>query len=293
VTRPPISIGAARVRVLAAALIFSIGGAGIKACHLTSWQVTSFRSGIAALTLLALLPEARRGWNWRSVLVGVAYAATVTLFVMANKLTTSANSIFLQSTAPLYILLLSPWLLREKTGARDVLVMVIVGLGMSLLLVGTERHYATAPDPYHGNILAATAGLCWALTLMGLRWMGRSEGGSAVPAAVIGNIMAFFIGLPFALPVAAARPVDWVILGGLGAVQVGVAYVFLTEGMRYVPALEASMLLLLEPVLNPVWSWLIHGEKPRAWSLLGGTIILAGTILKTWFDSRSGEAKKT
>jgi len=67
---------------------------------------------------------------------------------------------------------------------------------------------------------------------------------------------------------------------------VGVAYVFLTEGMRYVPALEASMLLLLEPVLNPVWSWLIHGERPRAWSLVGGAIILAGTLLKTWFDSR-------
>jgi drug/metabolite transporter (DMT)-like permease len=217
----------------------------------------------------------------------------VTLFVLANKLTTSANSIFLQSTAPLYILMLSPWLLREKTGARDVLVMVIVGLGMSLLLVGTERHYATAPDPIHGNILAAFAGLCWALTLMGLRWMGRRDGGSAVPAAVIGNIMAFVIGLPFALPVASARPLDWAILGGLGVFQVGVAYVFLTEGMRYVPALEASMLLLLEPVLNPIWSWLIHGEKPRTWSLVGGAIILSGTLLKTWFDSRSGEAKKS
>src|SRR6185503_18742800 len=215
-----------------------------------------------------------------------AYAATVTLFVLANKLTTSANSIFLQSTAPLYILLLSPWLLKERTGARDVLVMAIVGLGMSLLLVGTEKHYATAPDPFHGNILAATAGLCWALTLMGLRWMGRTEGGSAVPAAVIGNIMAFFIGLPLALPVQSGSMLDWTILLGLGAVQVGIAYVFLTEGMRYMPALEASMLLLLEPVLNPIWSWLIHGEKPRTWSLVGGAIILGGTILKTWFDSQ-------
>ena len=289
-----LSSAGARLRVLAAALTFSIGGAGIKACQLTSWQVASFRSGIAALTLLLILPEARRGWNARAALVGIAYATTVTLFVLANKLTTSANTIFLQSTAPLYILLLSPWLLREQIRARDVLVMAVVVLGMSLLFVGTERRYATAPDPTHGNILATLSGLSWALTLMGLRWMGRHEGaGSAAPAVVIGNLIAFFVGLPFALPVIGARPLDWAIVGGLGTIQIGVAYVFLTAGMRHVRALEASMLLLLEPVLNPVWSWLIHGEKPRAWSLVGGAIILGGTLVKTWLDSREGRTKET
>jgi DME family drug/metabolite transporter len=298
-------MSAARLRVLAAALTFSIGGAGIKACQLTSWQVASFRSGIAAVTLLLLLPEARRGWSARAALVGVAYAATVTLFVLANKLTTSANTIFLQSTAPLYILLLSPWLLREHIRRRDVAVMGIVVLGMALLFVGTEHRYATAPDPARGNVLATLSGLCWALTLMGLRWMGRREGGSAspgsaapgsaaspaappsaAPAVVIGNLLAFFAVLPLALPVQATRPVDWAIVLGLGTIQIGIAYVFLTEGMRHVRALEASMLLLLEPVLNPVWSWLIHGERPRAWSLLGGAIILGGTLAKAWMDSR-------
>ena len=289
-----LSAAGARLRVLAAALTFSIGGAGIKACQLTSWQVASFRSGIAAVTLLLILPEARRGWNARAALVGIAYATTVTLFVLANKLTTSANTIFLQSTAPLYILLLSPWLLREQIRARDVLVMAVVVLGMSLLFVGTERRYATAPDPLHGNILATLSGLSWALTLMGLRWMGRHEGaGSAAPAVVIGNLIAFFVGLPFALPVIGARPLDWTIVGGLGTIQIGVAYVFLTAGMRHVRALETSMLLLLEPVLNPVWSWLIHGEKPRAWSLVGGGIILGGTLVKTWLDSREGRTKET
>jgi len=286
-----VSTAGARLRVLAAALTFSIGGAGIKACELTSWQVASFRSGIAAVTLLILLPEARRGWNARAALVGIAYAATVTLFVLANKLTTSANTIFLQSTAPLYILLLSPWLLREAIRGRDVAVMAVVGIGMALLFVGTERRYATAPDPFHGNILATLSGLSWALTLMGLRWMGRREGaGSAVPAVVIGNLIAFFVGMPFALPVIGARPLDWAIVGGLGTIQIGIAYVFLTSGMRHVRALETSMLLLLEPVLNPVWSWLIHGEKPRAWSLVGGAIILGGTLVKTWLDSRGTSA---
>jgi len=110
---------------------------------------------------------------------------------------------------------------------------------------------------------------------------------------VIGNLLAFFAVLPFALPVQAARPLDWAIVAGLGTIQIGIAYVFLTEGLRHVRALEASMLLLLEPVLNPVWSWLIHGEKPRAWSLLGGAIILGGTLAKTWLDSRRGDDETT
>ena len=308
-----LSTAGARLRVLAAALTFSIGGAGIKACELTSWQVASFRSGIAAVTLLILMPEARRGWNLRAALVGIAYAATVTLFVMANKLTTSANTIFLQSTAPLYILLLSPWLLREAIRGRDVAVMGVVALGMALLFVGTERRFATAPDPFHGNILATLSGLTWAFTIMGLRWMGRhvapalgaatepgggsappppATPGSAAPAVVIGNFMAFFVGLPMALPVVQARPLDWAIVAGLGTIQIGLAYVFLTSGMRHVRALETSMLLLLEPVLNPIWSWFIHGETPRAWSLLGGAIILGGTLGKTWLDSRAVRTKE-
>ena len=288
-----LSTGGARLCVLAAALTFSIGGAGIKACQLTSWQVASFRSGIAAATLLLLLPQARRGWSWRAGLVGIAYAACVTLFVLANKLTTSANTIFIQSTAPLYILLLSPWLLREHIRARDFAVMAAVGFGMVLLFVGTERPFATAPDPFHGNVLAALSGVAWALTIMGLRWMGRVEHtgiGGAMPAVVIGNLMAFLVGLPFALPVAAARPLDWAIVAGLGVVQIGLAYIFLAAGMRHVRALETSMLLLLEPVLNPIWAWLALGETPRAWSLLGGAIIIGGTLGKTWMDSRDARA---
>ena len=291
-----LSVTRARLYVLAAALIFSIGGAGIKACHLTSWQVASFRSGIAAITLLLLLPEARRGWSWRSAAVGAGVGVTMILFVLANKLTTSANTIFLQSTAPLYIMLLSPWLLREPIRARDLGIMVIVVSGMALLFVGTERPYATAPDPVRGNLLAALCAVSWAFTLMGLRWMGRGEApgsGSAATAVVIGNLLAFSLALPFALPVHAARPLDWAIVTGLGVIQIGVAYVFLTRGMRHVRAFEASMLLLLEPVLNPVWSWLIHGERPRAWSLVGGAIILTGTLLKTWLDSRGNGVERS
>ena len=94
------------------------------------------------------------------------------------------------------------------------------------------------------------------------------------------------VSLPFALPVTNAGPADAGIIVGLGVVQIGLAYVFLIRGLRDVPAFEAMILLLLEPALNPVWSWIVHGERPGAWSLLGGALILGASVLKTWNDSR-------
>ena len=104
----------ARLKLVSAALLFSTGGAAIKSASFTSWQVACLRSGLAALTVFILAPSARRGWTWRTCVVSITYSATLVLFVLANKLTTSASTIFLQSTAPLYLLLLSPLLLREK-----------------------------------------------------------------------------------------------------------------------------------------------------------------------------------
>lgn len=284
----------ARLQVLAAALLFSAGGAGIKSCALTSWQVASFRSGVAALAVWLFMPAARRAWNRRVVLVAVPYAATVLLFVLANKLTTSANTIFLQSTAPLYILLLGPWLLGERTRALDLAVMAMIGAGLSLFFVSAEAPLRTAPDPILGNVLAATAGVTWALTVMGLRWLGRGGDGDRETAGVVvaGNLAAFLVALPFALPVAGARPVDWAIVVALGVVQIGVAYVFLTLAMRHVPALEASVLLLLEPALNPLWAWLVNGERPGPWTNAGGALILGATALKTWIDSRGARRRE-
>ena len=278
----------ARFQVLAAALLFSVGGAGIKACDLTSWQVASFRSGIAAVVVWLLMPEASRAWTWRVSLAALAYAATVILFVLANKLTTSANTIFLQSTAPLYILLLAPWLLREKSRASDLLVMALLAIGLSLFFLGSEEPRRTAPNPTAGNVLAAAAGLTWAATVMSLRGLGRegAASGSAASVVVAGNVIAFLAALPFALPVEHARPVDAAIVVGLGVVQIGLAYVFLTRAMGHVSALDASLLLLLEPALNPLWAWLVHGERPGLASAAGGALILGATALKTWLGSR-------
>lgn len=279
---------AARLKLVGAALLFSTGGAAIKATTLTGWQVASFRSGIAAIAVLLLAPEARRGWSWRAGLVGTAYAATLVLFVTANKLTTSANTIFLQATAPLYMVVLSPWLLGERVRRQDLIVMAAVAIGLVLVLAGHDAPVVTAPNPGRGNLLAAASGLTWALTVCGLRWVGADQaGGSAVPAVVAGNLIAFAAALPFALPLIAPQPVDWIAVTYLGVFQIGVAYILVSSALRRVTAIEASILLLVEPALNPFFAWLVHGEKPSAFAVAGGLIILGATTVRTWFDARA------
>jgi drug/metabolite transporter, DME family len=279
--------GAARLRLATAALLFSTGGAAIKAAHFDAWEIAGFRSGVAALTLLLCVPAARRGWTWRAALVGVAYAATLVLFVLANRLTTAANTIFLQSTAPLYLLLLGPWLLHEPIRRRDLLLMAAVGGGLLLFFVGAEPPAVTAPDPARGNVLAALSGGCWALTLVGLRWRSRRDPASGGLAAVtIGNLMAFVGCLPLALPLGSHPVADWGTILYLGIVQIGLAYVLVTSALKQLPAFEASLILLLEPALNPVFTWLVHGEIPGIWALAGGAVILFATTVKAWADSR-------
>ncbi|MBI5367230.1 MAG: DMT family transporter [Planctomycetes bacterium] len=292
----------ARLAAFAAALLFSTGGAAIKATALTSWQVASFRSGIAAIAVWLMVPAARRGWTRRTWLVSVAYAGTLSFFVAANKLTTAANTIFLQSTAPFYILLLGPWLLREPLRRRDVGFLAVVALGMASFFVGAEAPATTAPDPLRGNLYALASGVAWAFTVMGLRWLARDAlpgagagtgaaagvdtYGAATAAVIAGNVTAFLIGLPGALPVGATRGADWAVLAYLGVVQIGLAYVFLSAAVRRLAALETALLLVIEPCLSPLWAWLAHDERPGAWPLAGGALILGATTLRTWFESR-------
>jgi drug/metabolite transporter, DME family len=277
----------ARLQLLGAALLFSTGGAAIKAAAFDAWQIASFRSGIAALALLLMTAAARRGWTWRAALVGVAYAGCLVLFVLANRLTTAANTIFLQSTAPLYILLLAPWLLKEPIRRQDLGFMLAVGLGLVLFFIGTEQPITTAPDPERGNLLALASGFCWALAICGLRWLTAAPGrGSPAAAVVSGNVTAFLIGLPMALPLGPHSPSGWAVILYLGVFQIALAYVFVTAAIQVLPALESSVILLVEPVLNPLWAWVVQRETPGAWALLGGGIILGATTLKSWMEGR-------
>jgi DME family drug/metabolite transporter len=288
--RAPLS---ARLLVLAAAALFSTGGAAIKAASFSSWRVASFRSGVAALAILLLIPEARRNWRWRYVPVAVAYALTLLFFVNATKLTTAANAIFLQSAAPLFVLALGPLVLKESIRRSDLLLMAGVACGMALFFSGHEAAVTTAPDPARGNIFGALSAVTYAVTIAGLRWSerGHASGSSAGMVTVLmGNLLACVATLPMALPVPVWRWPDALVILWLGVFQIALAYWCLTRGIRHVPAFEATTLLLLEPALNPVWTWLVHGERPATLALAGGAIILSSTLLNAWWQGRRASA---
>ena len=274
-----------RSKILAAAVLFSSGGAAIKFCSFGGWQLAAFRAAFALITIFVLVPESRRGWTWRTVLVGVAYAATTLLYVQANKHTTAASAIFLQSTSPLFILLLAPLLLGEHATRRDIGQMTIMALGFGLFFLGIDQPSATAPNPTLGNVLAAICAVTWAFTVIGYRWLA-ARGASVAAAAVSGNLTACIIALIMAQPLVAGRPVDWAVVGFLGVCQLGIPYLFLARAVPQVRALEVGLFLLIEPVLNPIWAWLVHGETPGPATLAGGMLILGATAARMLLDAR-------
>jgi drug/metabolite transporter (DMT)-like permease len=279
----------ARAFVLAAAVLFSTAGAAVKACSLSAWQITAFRAAIAAVSVLVLVPTSRGRWTRRTVLTGLAGAATMTLFVGATKRTTAASAIFLQATAPLWVFVLSPLLVGEARRGRDVPIMIAIGIGMLGLVFGADAPVASAPAPALGNVLAAASGLTWALAILGLR-ASAHDPPSGDTALVAGNVFAAAATLPLALPVGGGSTTDWLVIVFLGVVQVACAYAFFVRGLRGVPALEAALLMLIEPVLNPLWAWWLQGERVGATTLVGGTVVLAAIATRSILDAPAPSA---
>ncbi|AMY08576.1 carboxylate/amino acid/amine transporter [Luteitalea pratensis] len=269
-----------RLQVLLAAMLFSTAGVVVKATVLTSWQIAGFRSAVAAVFLLLVARFPLRP-TWRTLSVGLFIAVTFITFIVANKQTTAAHAVFLQAAAPLYLVLLGPWLLAERVHARDIPFLCVVFVGLGLLFAGTVTPSATAPNPAFGNIIGAVSGVTWALVLAGVRLISRAEGlKGAMAATFYGNVFAFLLCAPVAFPVRAAGPIDWAVIAYLGCFQLALAYVLLTRGIGKLPALEAALLLLLEPALNPLWTFLVHGETPGIVGSIGGGLVLVATTAR-------------
>jgi drug/metabolite transporter (DMT)-like permease len=265
---------------MAAAVLFSTGGVAVKSIAFSGWQVAALRSGIAAGALALFIPSTRRRWDIKTLGVSCTFAITMILFVLANKNTTAANAIFLQAAAPLYLLVLAPIMLKEPVRKADVIAMIAIAVGLVLVMSGTEAPTRISPHPKIGNIMAVLSGVALAFTTIGLRWLGAMDDGEARKDSVLvcGNLMSFLFCIPFALPIAGVGAIDWTLITYLGVIQIGVAYFLVMRGLRGVPAVEASLLMMIEPALNPLWVWMIHGEAPGPIALIGGALILTASI---------------
>ncbi len=275
---------AGRLSVLVSAALFSLSGIGIKACGFGAWQAAGVRAGVAAVALALFLPETRRFWSWRLVPVSLSIAALHVCYVWSTKTTTAANTIFIQSSAPLWVLLASPWILGERIRPRDLATIAVSGAGLALFFLKPEAATALSPEIAKGNLIALAAGVFWAGAILGLRHL-RGRGAEA--ALLLGNLItaATGLGLMAALPDGfhAGPGGDWAIVALLGLVQTATGYFFLIRGLRSVPATQGALLGLLEPVLNPVWVWLVfRSERPGPFALLGGGLVLAGVLLEAF-----------
>jgi drug/metabolite transporter (DMT)-like permease len=264
--------------LLATAILWSLGGLLIKWVNWHPVAIAGMRSLIGAV-LIALIfrKELKFTGSFEQIGAAVAYAGTVVLFVVANKLTTAANAILLQYTAPVYVALFSPWFLGERARGNDWLSLAVILVGM-LLFFGDELSL----DGYVGNGVALVSGFCFAWLTLFLR---RHREESAISALVLGNLLAGLIGLPFMFQ-SMPDATSWVGLLLLGVVQLGLPYVMYALALRHVRAMEGILIPMIEPVLNPVWVFLMMGETPGPWAIVGGTIILGAVIFRARQGSR-------
>lgn len=269
--------------VVATALLWSTGGLFIKWTSLSGLALSCFRSFFALITVAIVTRRQGFGLNSLTAAAALLYSVVVILFVMATKETTAANAIFLQYTAPVYMLILEPVVYKEKFRARDLItVMVCIG-GMALFFVGQLR-----PQDVTGNLMALASGLFFALYFLLMRHPRAREVNRA-SSVIYGNLLVVFICAPWGLPeVSEITRHDLLSVMYLGVIQLGLSYVLFTIGMsRGVRSLDAGIICYIEPVLNPVWVFLVLRERPSRWALIGGAVIITAVIIHMLLDAHS------
>jgi drug/metabolite transporter (DMT)-like permease len=266
--------------LMLAAMLWSTSGVLVKVMDWQPMAILAGRSLFASLVFLVYLRRIPTKWTRWKILAAVASILTQFLFVTSTKLTTAANSIFLQYTAPIYVVLLAFWFLREKPSRTDWASMGIIFLGL-LLFFGDKL----STNGFYGNILAVLSGVTSAVMVVSFR--AQKDGAPAESVLIASLFMAIF-GFPFILK-ETWTVTNWLIIAYLGLFQIGLAFVFFTKAIKHIPALEANLVGTLEPILNPLWVFLFLGESMGSFALLGGLVVLAGVIFSAVGSARAAK----
>jgi drug/metabolite transporter, DME family len=279
--------------VVLAVLLWSSGGLLIKMTSVSGYEVNLGRCFFAAITIAILTKFDALKANKFTFLTAIFYVGALSFFAVANKKTTAANAIFLQYTAPIYILILAPFVLREKFRVPDLITVAVCLVGMALFFVDPNPiDDLPTESQFVGNILGLCSGVCFGLYMLLLRHPKALQKNPA-SSVFYGNLMAIIVMLPFV----AANPSTWAskdifAVVCLGVFQIGLAYFLFTKGVANgVKSLDASIIGFIEPLLNPVWVFLLLGERPSFWAIIGGIIIMSAVVLHTFRNSKDNKSK--
>jgi len=262
--------------VFIAALLWSSGGLFIKLISFSAMQLSFFRCSIAAITFALIFKKQILLVNKLSIINSAIYAVVLISFVIATKTTTAANAIFLQATAPIYVLIFEPLINKTRFERINVITVGVCVLGMILFFVGKLE-----PGHLEGNLVALISGITFAAFFLGMK---RNDQKYQQSSIFWGNILVALICIPFLSSLEMLSFSDLWMVSFLGVFQIAVAYAFFASGLKRIIAVEASIISMVEPVFNPVWVFLGYGEIPSVYSIIGGLIILGAIIIRTLYS---------
>ena len=254
------------------AVLWSTGGLLIKSVQWDPIAIAGMRSAIASLLLLALSGKPKFTWSRAQIGGAIAYMATVVLFVMATKMTSAANAILLQYTGPIYVALFGRWYLGERTTRLDWITIGVVLVGMGMFFMDSLSTEGMA-----GNLIAIASGVAFAWLALFLR---KQKNERPEDSILLGNWLAALVAIPFMMSSGMPSTESWIGMGLLGIVQLGFSYILYAKAIRHVSALEALLVPVIEPILNPVWVMLFIGETPQQWAIVGGAVVLTAITVR-------------
>ncbi|QQS34711.1 MAG: EamA family transporter [Ignavibacteriales bacterium] len=271
------------IAVFITAILWSSGGLFIKLISLDAMELSFFRCLIAAIVFALLFGKKLLVVNRFTFVNAGFYAIVLTTFVIATKTTTAANAIFLQSTAPIYVLIFEPLINKTSYERINIITVAVCFIGMIFFFLGE-----ISPGHLEGNLVALLSGVMFAALFLGLRKNGKEYQQSSI---FYGNIIVTLICIPFILDLKPLSFNDVWMVSFLGVFQIAFAYAFFSYGLKRIIAVEASIIGMLEPVLNPIWVFIGYGESPSGWAIVGGVIIISAIVVKTLVGS-SGFLKR-
>ena len=257
--------------MIIASVLWSIGGIFIKLINWNPMAIAGSRSAIAALVMMVYLKKFKFKINKSMLICACSYSLLVILFVSANKLTTSANAILLQFTSPVWVALLSRAILKQKISRIDGITIIFVILGMIMFFIDElEMSYLL------GNILAILSGIVMAGMILLFQ---QQKENSLVEITLLGNVITAIVGIPFYF-ISSPGMESILPLFILGVFQLGIPYLLYVLAIPNVTAIDAVLIPVLEPLLNPLWVFIFAKESPTFFSLLGGGLVLLSVTVR-------------